>query len=93
MAEDETGLERSLAIALGDRLRDLRHKAGLTQEQLAHQADMTRNHYQVLESGRTSHGVPPNPTLRSIYNISLVLNIPITDLLDGIFPTDVQVRS
>ncbi|WP_284292203.1 helix-turn-helix domain-containing protein [Luteimicrobium album] len=64
----ESQLERRLADALADRLRALRAAAGLTQEQVAHQAGMNRNHYQLLESGlsdRTKR-TPANPRLSTL---------------------------
>jgi transcriptional regulator with XRE-family HTH domain len=38
--------------AFGDRLRTARHRAGLTQEQLALQAGMDRSQYSELERGQ-----------------------------------------
>lgn len=87
MSEKPTGLERDLAMALGDHLRELRNKAGLTQEQAAERAQMTRNHYQVLENARTSHGDSPNPTLKSIINIAEALDVSLTEVLKPILKT------
>ncbi|WP_425436243.1 helix-turn-helix domain-containing protein, partial [Luteimicrobium subarcticum] len=44
-------MERELALAFARRLRDLRDAAGLAQERAAERAGMSRNHYQLLESG------------------------------------------
>lgn len=41
-----------VAVAFGRVLRELRKKAGLTQEQLGHEADLRRTYVSVLELGQ-----------------------------------------
>jgi transcriptional regulator with XRE-family HTH domain len=54
----------------GETLRDLRMEKGLSQEQLAHQSELTRNYVSDLERGRKS------PSLRTIARIAKTLGIP-----------------
>ena len=62
--------------SIGKRLKDYRKKAGLTQQQVADKANISRSHYASLESDKY------NPSLETLTNIANVLNIDTTLLLD-----------
>ena len=57
-----------VAIAFGKVIRELRIKAGLTQEQLGFEADLRRTFISVLELGQQQ------PTLTTIIKLSKPLN-------------------
>lgn len=57
-----------LAKAFGVVLRELRKEAGLTQEQLALEADLRRTFVSLLELGQQQ------PTLQTIFKLSAALN-------------------
>jgi len=63
---------------LASRIHDLRVEAGLSQEQAAQQAGITRQHYQRLEGGTT------NPTLETLVNIAKVLRQSLADLVTSV---------
>lgn len=67
----------SQRIAFGDRLRTARHRAGLTQEQLAHQAGMDRSQYSELERGQR------DARLSTLLRIESVLGAELTYDVDG----------
>lgn len=48
---------------LGDELRNAREKAGLTQEELAHRADVDRTYISMLENDRKS------PTVATLFRL------------------------
>jgi putative transcriptional regulator len=56
------------------RIKELREKLGLTQEDLAKKVDVTRQTILYLEKGKY------NPSLRLAYKISRVLNAKIEDI-------------
>jgi putative transcriptional regulator len=56
------------------RIKDLREKSGLTQEQLANLVNVTRQTILFMEKGKY------NPSLRLAYKISKVFNKPIEDV-------------
>ena len=62
-----------------------RHRlaAGLSQENLAYAAGLSRNHIQKLERGIDAL---PNPTLRTLYGLADALGCRVVDLL----PPDAQ---
>lgn len=62
-------------------LRSARETRGLTQAQIAESAGMTRNHYQLLEAGRSATGDLANPRLSTICALANVLELPLGDLL------------
>ncbi len=84
----EKPLTEAQARALASRLRRLREEAGLTQEQVAHGAGISRNHYQLLERGLSDrlHGSPSNPRLSTLISLSAVLQTTVPELLVDIFP-------
>lgn len=61
---------------LGIRIKYLREKAGLTQEQLAERADISLNFLGKIEININK------PGLRSLIKIAKVLNIDVKDLFD-----------
>lgn len=70
--------------ALCERLRALRKERGLTQNQLAHAAGIARNHYQLLEAGKSASGGVANPTLATMLAVSTALGISLDELLHGV---------
>lgn len=68
------------------RLRRLRARRGLTQEALAFRAGISKNHVQLIESGRASGRRntlrPANPGLSTLHALSLALEVDISELLD-----------
>lgn len=85
----ESSIEQELAKALGDRLIELRQARGLTQENVAQAAGISRNHYQLLESGLGQRGErkPANPRLSTLIALSEVLGTSLPDLINAIFAT------
>ena len=57
------------AASIGDVIRELREKKGLTQEQLSGLATLDRTHYSKIERGLRS------PTIDTIFKISYALDI------------------
>lgn len=82
----ESPLEAQLALALANRLRDLRTAAGLTQEKAAERAGLSRNHYQLLESGLSDRAkrTPANPRLSTILDLAKALNCDVADLVTNL---------
>lgn len=66
-------LEKAL-IALGEAIREVRNKRGLTQEELALRAEVHETYISFLESGRR------NPTWGVIRKISRALDVPLSEL-------------
>jgi transcriptional regulator with XRE-family HTH domain len=62
----------------GRRLRELRTKAGFSQEAFADQCDLDRTYISGIERGRR------NVSLRNIENIAKALGISIRDLMQGV---------
>jgi transcriptional regulator with XRE-family HTH domain len=56
--------------AVGEVLRALRRRKGLSQESLAHAADMERNYVSLIELGRHS------PSIRIVWKLCAVLGLP-----------------
>ena len=90
LAEDQ-------ARALGLRLQKLRHRVGRTQERVAADAGLSRNHYQLLERGLSdrAHGTPSNPRLSTLIALSVALETSVAELLiDIVYPgTDTPIVS
>ena len=83
----EPELERRLADALAERLRTLRAPTGLSQEQVAHEAGLHRNHYQLLESGLSDRKkkTPANPRLSTLVALCRVYETTVPDLVIDVF--------
>ena len=82
----DSPIETRLALALARRLRDQREVAGLTQEKAAERAGLSRNHYQLLESGLSDRAkrTPANPTLTTLVDLAHALDCRVADLVDGL---------
>lgn len=83
-----TPLTREQAEALGRKLRELREERGLAQERLAHEAGISRNHFQLLEQGRSSGSRPgpSNPHLSTLIALARALQVPVGVLIDVVVP-------
>ena len=62
---------------LGDTIRRLREKAGLTQEDLARRAAISQPYLSQLESGRVKH-----PAVQIVQRLAKVLGVKIEDVLE-----------
>lgn len=69
------------ARELGLSLQRHRLDAGLTQEDLAHKAGVTRTHYQQLERGWWKKDAPSNPSLKVLVRVAQVLGMEPGELL------------
>lgn len=67
--------EQELAVAFGLKLRQQRKKAGITQNELAEKAGVTRIYIGLIERGETSI------TLEKVYRLADALGCQLTDLL------------
>lgn len=74
------------AREIGTRIHRLRIERGLSQEQLAYSAGITRYTYQKLEKGESAPGTPANPTLRNIMAIAQQLGVTLDELLPTPWP-------
>ena len=63
----KTGFE-GFTYGVGEAIRGARERAKFTQEDAAHEADLSLRHYQLLENGRGA-----NATLKSLYAIAKAL--------------------
>ena len=66
---------------LADRLRILREKSGLSQERVAHLADISAYTYQKFEKGESKPGTTMNPRLYTLLALAEVFEIDVRDLL------------
>jgi len=64
-------VSRRLALAL----RRRRERLGLSQEDVAHAAQLSTRYYQLMEAGRT------NPTLKALWEVATVLRRPLERLI------------
>lgn len=80
---DESSFERALALRLGQQLQALRRSTGISQESFAHQVGLSRNHYQLLESGLSDRKerTPANPRLTTLVRIAGALGMTVSELL------------
>ncbi len=67
--------ERELAEAFGLKLRQKRKKIGMTQNDLADKAELTRVYIGLIERGATSI------TLAKVYRLAAALDCPVSELL------------
>lgn len=67
---------------LGYRLRDLRRERGLSQESVAHQANIALYTYQKYERGESKPGSPMNPTYHTLLSLAWVFDLSVTELLE-----------
>ncbi|MCR2818929.1 helix-turn-helix domain-containing protein [Microbacterium sp. zg.Y1090] len=90
--DDRTDADWSVyAERLGTELQRARLRSGLSQEQVAYRAGMSRYTYQKYEKGESRPGTAANPTLRSMLAIAQVLEIPLHAMLPDEAP-DLRVR-
>ncbi|QEO10629.1 helix-turn-helix domain-containing protein [Protaetiibacter larvae] len=75
MRDDPEGRWDAYAREFGVRLHRTRVAVGLTQEDLAHAAGITRSHYQQLEKGLSRPGVAANPSLRTLISLARALGV------------------
>lgn len=68
----------AVAKAVGNRIRDLRQKKGISQEGLADEAGMHRTYMWGIERGRR------NPSLGHLTRIADALDVPLASLFEGI---------
>ena len=74
-------MEQDLSAALtllGDRIRDLRKRLGISQEELAFRAEIDRTYVSQIERGIG------NPSLAVLLRLSAVLQAPLAKLLRGL---------
>lgn len=71
-----------LAKELGDRIKELRKRTGLSQEKFALKIDMDRTYFATVESGKR------NVSLRNIEKIAKGLNVSLSQLFEGLGETD-----
>lgn len=62
-------------VAFGQVLRELRIRNGLSQEKLAHEADIERNYISLLELGRNS------VSIKKIFKLAEVLKVSVAELM------------
>jgi DNA-binding XRE family transcriptional regulator len=74
------------AIALGIQLHRRRVEMGLSQEQLAYAAGLSRYTYQKFEAGLSAPGTPSNPSLRNVMALAQVLGVSLDELLPDAWP-------
>lgn len=84
-------LWRAYANELATNLQRARQERGLSQEEVASRAGVTRYTYQKYEKGESKPGAPANPTIRTALALSQVLDVPLIDLLPQPVP-DLRAR-
>ncbi|MCC6526761.1 MAG: helix-turn-helix transcriptional regulator [Polyangiaceae bacterium] len=67
-----------LLLALGRRIRSLRHERGLSQEELADRAELHRTYVGGIERGER------NPTVRNLAAMARALGVSLSTLLEGV---------
>lgn len=67
---------KELVVAVGNRIRDLRKKRNISQEELANEADIPLSQIGRIERGET------NPTISTLYVLAQALNIDLKSLVD-----------
>lgn len=78
-----------IAVAFGQRIRELRLDRQMSQEELAHAAQISRNQVQNIENSRNNsrddHGQrapgPGNPRLDTVWRLARALDVEFVDLL------------
>ena len=74
------------ALEFGHSLKRHRSARGLSQEQLAYAAGLSRYTYQKFERGESMPGSPANPSLRNVMALAQVLEVSLDDLLPKPWP-------
>jgi transcriptional regulator with XRE-family HTH domain len=70
--------KQNILIKFGERVREIRKEKGLSQEELAHKADLHRTYIGMIERAEK------NITLVNIEKIANALEISIKDIFNGI---------
>lgn len=83
-APRSSGTWEEYARALGIELQRRRIAAGLSQEELAHRAGLTRTHYQQIERGFWKQGQPANPSLKALAYLAQQLELEVGDLTPSV---------
>lgn len=81
------------ARAFGERVRELRRRAHLSQEALAHRAGITKNQVQLIEAGRGSAreaGPISNPRMKTLFGIASALGVTPLELLAAVGSGDAR---
>ena len=65
-----------ITAKIGNRIRELRTKTGLSQEKFAQKIGMDRTYYSAIENGKH------NITIKNLYKIANGLKITISELLN-----------
>ncbi|WP_229683875.1 helix-turn-helix domain-containing protein [Nocardia camponoti] len=83
----ESAAENALVAILGQHLAELRRAKGLTQEQVAHAAGVSRQYYQLLESGLRARNPrePANPSFQVLVAVSEAIGTPLPAVLDEVY--------
>ncbi len=68
-------------VRLGHNLQAARIARGLSQEDVAYRARLTRYTYQKYEKGESRPGRPANPSIRSLLAICQVLDVSLESVL------------
>ena len=74
MSEKRTAQEAEVLREFGDRLRALRIERGITQEELAAEAGLSRSYYTEIETGKR------NVALLNLHKLAECLKIELKDL-------------
>ncbi|RLK49326.1 helix-turn-helix transcriptional regulator [Microbacterium telephonicum] len=77
---------REYAVQLGLNLQAVRVERGLSQEDVAYRARLTRFTYQKYEKGESKPGEPTNLTIRTLLALTQVLEVSLEDLLPDDVP-------
>ncbi len=75
---EKTQEKQQFARHIGKRLRQVRKKAGLSQEQLSEQAGYYRTYVGHIENGKHS------PSVHSLWRFANVMDVDLGDLLKGL---------
>lgn len=71
-------MDYDVCKSFGKKIRGLRLAAGLSQEQLASLCELDRTYIGGIERGER------NPALKNIYRLARALNLPISELFEGL---------
>ncbi|MEV8176217.1 helix-turn-helix transcriptional regulator [Microbacterium sp. NPDC079176] len=85
-ADDVDEQWRIFVQSLAVQLRRRRVESGLSQEDVAYRAGLSRYIYHQYEKGESRRGSPANPGLRSIMAIAQVLDVSVDELLPRPLP-------
>ncbi|MCK2032206.1 helix-turn-helix domain-containing protein [Microbacterium sp. KSW4-4] len=77
---------RRFAQELAVQLRRHRQATGLSQEEVASRANLSRFIYRQYENAESRRGEPSNPALRAMIAISQVLGVSLSELLPENLP-------